>query len=171
MLEILRYTLPALVVALTAWLVLRMALKHERQERAFALRRDTLKEGLPIRLRAYERLALLLERTTPEQLLEGLSLQELNAQELCTLLLEKVHMEYNHNLSQQVYISNAAWQSIEEAKQQTLLFIGTTSRQFPAGTSALEVAKYMVEAYHANGETPNERALARLKEEARALFA
>lgn len=128
------------------------------------------KEMLPIRLRAYERLTLLLERTEPEHLMRDIDLSALTVQQLSTLLIQKIRQEYDHNLTQQIYVSEGAWERIVNAREQMILFVSTTCRQFPAETPAVEAAKRMLEAYHINGETPDQEALRKLKAEARELF-
>lgn len=128
------------------------------------------KEMLPIRLRAYERLTLLLERTEPEHLLRDIDLSSLTVQQLSTLLIQKIRQEYDHNLTQQIYVSEGAWERIVNAREQMILFVSTTCRQFPADTPAVEAAKRMLEAYNINGETPDQEALRKLKAEARELF-
>lgn len=128
------------------------------------------KEMLPIRLRAYERLTLLLERTEPEHLLRDIDLSSLTVQQLSTLLIQKIRQEYDHNLTQQIYVSEGAWERIVNARDQMILFVSTTCRQFPADTPAVEAAKRMLEAYNINGETPDQEALRKLKAEARELF-
>ena len=170
MVEILKYTLPALLVLLTAWLLLWKLLQEDREKRAFELKRHSQKEITPLRLRGYERLALLLERTTPEALLRDLDVQELNAQQISSLLMQKLRLEFDHNLSQQIYVSDQAWDAILNAREQMVLFLSTTARQFPAETNGLEVAKLMLTAYAQNGETPHQKALKVLKDEVRTLF-
>ena len=114
--EVMKYILPALVVVLATWLVLWKLLREERLKREFELKKNTQKEITPIRLRGYERLALLLERTTPEAMLRDMDVQNLTAQQISTLLVQRVRQEYDHNLSQQIYISNPVWNKISDAK-------------------------------------------------------
>jgi len=168
--EIIKYLLPALLVLAATWLVLWKMWQEERERRNFELKKSTQKEITPIRLRGYERLAILLERTTPEMLLRDMDVQSLNAQQISTLLIQKVRMEYDHNLSQQIYVSDAVWDAVVEAREQMVLFLNTTARQFPAETNGLEVAQLMLTAYAQNGETPNQKALQKLKDEARQLL-
>ncbi len=170
MTEVLKYTIPGLLVLLSTWLVLWKMLREDRFKREFELKRKSQKEITPLRLRGYERLALLLERTTPEALLRDLDVAQLTAQQISSLLLQKLRLEYDHNLSQQIYVSNEAWEAITDAREQMVLFLSTTARQFPADTNGLEVAKLMLTAYAQNGETPNQKALKILKDEVRTLF-
>ena len=168
--EVMKYILPALVVVLATWLVLWKLLREERLKREFELKKNTQKEITPIRLRGYERLALLLERTTPEAMLRDMDVQNLTAQQISTLLVQRVRQEYDHNLSQQIYVSDAVWDAIIEAREQMVLFLSTTARQFPPETNGLKVAELMLTAYAQNGETPNQKAMHLLKDEARGMF-
>ena len=170
MMEVLKYTIPALLVLLATCLVLWKMLQEDREKRAFELKRKSQKEITPIRLRGYERLSLLLERTTPEALLRDLDVQSLTAQQISTLLMQKLRLEFDHNLSQQIYVSDEAWEAISNAREQMVLFLSTMARQFPPETNGLEVAKLMLTAYAENGETPHQKAMKILKDEVRDLF-
>jgi hypothetical protein len=79
-------------------------------------------------------------------------------------------MEHEHNMSQQVYISEEVWAMIQNAKEQTLAFVNTVVQQLPAESTALDYAKTLITAYATNGETPNELALQALKKEAQTLL-
>ena len=103
-------------------------------------------------------------------MLRDLDVQDLTAQQICSLLLEKLRLEFDHNLSQQIYVSDEAWEAISTAREQMVLFLSTTARQFPAETNGLEVAKLMLTAYAQNGETPHQKAMKVLKNEVRTLF-
>ena len=168
--EVLKYTIPALLVLLATCLVLWKMLQDDREKRAFELKRKSQKEITPIRLRGYERLSLLLERTTPEALLRDLDVQNLTAQQISSLLMQKLRLEFDHNLSQQIYVSDEAWEAISNAREQMVLFLSTMARQFPPETNGLEVAKLMLTAYAENGETPHQKAMKILKDEVRDLF-
>ena len=69
MIEVLKYCIPSLIVLLATWIVMYKLFKNEQQKREWELKKAAQKEISPIRLRAYERLALMLERTQPEHLL------------------------------------------------------------------------------------------------------
>ena len=168
--EVLKYTIPALLVLLATCLVLWKMLQEDREKRAFELKRASQKDITPLRLRGYERLALMLERTTPEALLRDLDVQNLTAQQISSLLMQKLRLEFDHNLSQQIYVSNETWEAITDAREQMVLFLSTMARQYPAETNGLEVAKLMLTAYAQNGETPHQKAMKVLKDEVRTLF-
>ena len=170
MVEILKYCIPALCVLLATWLVMRQFYKAEADKRLWELKRLTQKEISPLRLRAYERLALLLERTTPEHMLLELNLGEMTILQVQQHLLRTIRMEYEHNASQQVYVSEEVWVMILNAKEQTSAFVSSMVQQLPPESTALDYAKVLITAYSTNGETPSELALQALKKEAQTLL-
>lgn len=170
MLEILKYTVPALVVLLATWLVMYKFYKNEDDKRMWELKKLSQKEISALRMRAYERLVLLLERTTPEHLLTDLNLNELTILQVQQRLMQTIRLEYDHNLSQQIYVTDETWAMVVMAKEQMIAFVNSIAQQMPPESTALEYAKVLITAYTSNGETANEQALRNLKNEARALL-
>lgn len=170
MIEILKYCIPAICVLLTTWIVMHKFYKSENEKRLWELKRLSQKEISPLRMRAYERLALLLERTTPEHMLIDLNLAEMTPLQVQAHLMHATRLEYDHNLSQQVYVSEEVWRLIENAKNQTIAFINSIAQQLPPESTALDYAKMLITAYATNGDTPNEMALQALKKEVQTLL-
>ena len=170
MVEILRYCIPALCVLLATWFVMHKFYKNEEEKRLWELKRLSQKEISPLRMRAYERLALLLERTTPEHMLVDINLAEMTPLQVQAQLMHTIRQEFDHNLSQQIYVSDEVWNLIENAKQQTVAFVNSIAQQLPANSTALDYAKTLITAYRTNGDTPNEIALQALKDEVKKLI-
>lgn len=170
MIEILKYCLPALCVLLATWIVMHKFYKSEAEKRLWELKRLSQKEISPLRMRAYERLALLLERTTPEHMLVELNLGEMTILQVQQHLMRTIRVEYDHNLSQQVYVSDEVWQLILSARDQMVAFINSMAQQMPPESSALDYAKVLITAYSSNGHTANEQATLALRNEARFLL-
>lgn len=170
MIEVLKYCVPALCVLLATWLVMRQFYKGEADKRLWELKRAAQKEVSPVRLRAYERLTLLLERTTPEYMLMSLTLGEMSIVQLQQHLIRTVRAEFEHNVSQQIYVGADVWAMIVQSREQTVAFINAVAQQLPPDSTAIDYAKLLITAYSSNGETPNDLALAALKKEAQALF-
>lgn len=171
MTEVLKYTLPALIVLATTCIVLWKMLQEDERKRAHALRQSAQKELLPVRLRGYERLALLLERTTPEHMLLDIEVSTLSVRQLHSELTRTIRLEYDHNLSQQIYVSAATWQAIIQVREEMLRFVNTCASRFQPEEPALEFAKQLITIYATNGETPTDVARRLLNDEARQLFA
>ena len=168
--EILAYSIPARVVLAATWLVMHKLFNNEQEKRLWELKRLSQKEISPIRLRAYERLTLLLERTTPDRMLMEMNLQEMTIPQVQQQLLRTIRLEYDHNLSQQIYVSDEVWDKIIHARDEMGAFVTAMAAGMPEGSSTLDYAKTLITAYSTNGETPNSLALSALKEEAKTLL-
>ena len=170
MIELLKYTIPALVVLLTAWIVLNKLLKDERARREYELRRKDREITNPIRLRGYERLALMLERIEPEHLLTNVDFSNMTLQDLQRYLLQTIRLETDHNLSQQIYVSQQTWQLIILARDEMANFINSIALQMPKNSTTLQFAQTLITAYNQNGETPTQKAKLQLRQEAAQLL-
>ncbi|MBQ7192104.1 MAG: hypothetical protein IJS00_04440 [Paludibacteraceae bacterium] len=168
--QIIGFTIPALVVFACVWVVLGYQYRAEDKKRLWELQRASAKEITQIRLRAYERLVLLLERTEPEHLLVDMDINSLSIIDMQRSLLRTVRMEFDHNLSQQVYVSDRVWEHILQARDEMASFISTMAQQMPKDSTSLQYAQVLLTAYRNNGITPHQTALNLIKEEARQLL-
>ena len=114
------YCIPALVTGVIAFLFFREHTDNENNRRNFILKESIQKESLPIRLHAYERLTLFLERISPQNLLKRVSPISQEVEDYKSLLIQTVEQEYEHNLSQQIYVSDPCWRIISAAKNSTI---------------------------------------------------
>ena len=114
-LELLKIFIPALLVMLTAWLVIRNMLHDDQERRRQDLLLQTVKTVTPVRLQAYERVVLFLERITPESLIMRTARPDMTAQQMQSALVTSVRSEYEHNLSQQIYMTGEAWEMVKNA--------------------------------------------------------
>jgi hypothetical protein len=144
--------------------------KSEQEKRLWELKRLSQKEISPLRMRAYERLSLLLERTTPEHMLLELNLGEMTILQVQQHLMRTIRLEYDHNTSQQIYVSDEVWMLIIDARNQMVAFVNSMAQQMPPESTALDYAKVLITAYSANGKTANEQAMQALRDEARSLL-
>jgi hypothetical protein len=107
--DILKITIPALIVFLTAYLLLRNMLRNSQDKRRQEIVLQNSRTVVPIRLQAYERIVLFLERTSLESLVVRTNTPGMTAAELHSALLTTIRSEFEHNLSQQIYMSQQAW--------------------------------------------------------------
>ncbi len=170
MAEILKLTIPSLIVLLCVWVVMHYLLRGERERRLWETKKNTEKEVTPIRLRAYERLALLLERTEPEHLLSDLDIAQMTIPELEQHLLLTIRREWEHNMSQQIYVGDELWAKVMKARDEIASFIHTMALQMPEGSTVFDYAKVLMTAYRLNGTTPHQIAMEALKEEVRLMW-
>ncbi|KUG09565.1 hypothetical protein [Solirubrum puertoriconensis] len=170
--DLLKITLPALIVAGTVYYLIQQYLEKDQQRRLIELRLENAKAVLPIRLQAYERITLLLERMTPNNLLVRLSSAGQTATEYHRLLVQEIRAEYEHNLSQQLYMSPEAWAQVRQAKENVLTMINKAYQTLPNQQQArgTELAKRVLETLIADEIDPTAPALNAIKREATGLF-
>ena len=143
--EILKITLPALIVFLTAYFLFRDMLENAQRQREFEFRVKNLGKMTPVRLQAYERLALLLERIAPQSLLMRVSPHELNASDYHQQLLSHIRQEFEHNLSQQIYVSAILWETIRGARENLIGIINKSAEEIGNDAPALALSKKIIE--------------------------
>jgi hypothetical protein len=125
---------------------------------------------LPLRLQAYERMCLFLERITPANLLLRLVASTENAKELQTLLLHEIREEYNHNLAQQIYISSDAWEQVSNAMNKVVSIVNQAAGSIPADAPPTDLAKTIMAKVIETTEQPSTHALKFIKNEVQMLF-
>jgi len=135
--ELLKYTVPSLVVFAVAYYVLKLFLDKEAEKTQMQMRLDVQKISMPVRMQAYERLVLLLERIEPAGLVIRTNMPGMTASQLQSALVLAVRSEFDHNLSQQLYVSTKAWEMVRNAREETIKRINTAAMKLsPEATSA-----------------------------------
>ncbi len=126
-LEIVSYTLPSLITGGVAYFFFTSYFKDQQKTRRWLLMKENQKEALPLRLQAYERMVLFLERIHPAQLLLRVAPPTEDKNDYATLLIHAIQTEFEHNLTQQIYITNECWDVINKSKNTTVQLIRNTS--------------------------------------------
>lgn len=121
------YIVPVVITGVIAYFFFQQFIKNEDNRRYFLLRKDTQKHALPIRLQAYERMALFLERISPAKLLVRVAPKSANKDDYESLLIATIEQEFEHNISQQIYMSDECWSIINAAKNATIQLIRKAS--------------------------------------------
>lgn len=127
LIEGLLYAVPALITGLIAYYFFKEHTKNEDGRRRFLLHKDMQVNAMPLRLQAYERMALFLERITPAKLLLRINPNSSNKEDYESLLIAAIEQEFEHNLSQQIYLSDDCWNIIAAAKNATIQLIRKAS--------------------------------------------
>lgn len=122
-LELLLYTIPAVITGLVAYYFFKEHTKNEEGRRKYLINKELQVNSLPIRLQAYERMTLFLERIKPSKLLLRTSPSSSNKEDYESLLIATIDQEFEHNLTQQIYISDECWNIITAAKNTTIQLI------------------------------------------------
>lgn len=173
---VLSILLTIVVLIFGFWIIQHSQFRNEEKKRQYELKRESQKTISPIRMRAYERLTLLLERTKPEHMLmelrqkEPAALTEWTIGQLQQYLLQTIRAEFDHNQSQQVYVSDEVWDLIINARDQTAAFVISMAAQLPKNATTQTYATTLMTAFNSNGVTPTDKALEELKNEAKDLM-
>ena len=168
--ELVKYTVPSLVVLATAYYLLKMFLEKEAEKSQMQMRLDTQKISLPVRMQAYERLVLLLERIEPAGLLIRTSIPGMTASDLHMALIQSIRSEFDHNLSQQLYVSTKVWDMVRNAREETIKRINTAAMQLTPETGGADLASLILINDMDTEHSAVRGALDLLKEEARSYF-
>lgn len=128
------------------------------------------KTVLPLQLQAYERLVLLVERINLQNLISRVFQPGLSAVDMQISLVQTIKAEYDHNVSQQIYVSPAAWEAVKTLKEQTITLINQIASQLPPDAGAMDLNKQILEVFMKADSSPAEIASQILNTEAKKLF-
>ncbi|MCK0124553.1 hypothetical protein MWU76_09080 [Gelidibacter sp. F2691] len=127
LIDALLYAIPALITGLVAYYFFKEHTKNEDGRRRFLLQKEMQVNAMPLRLQAYERMAIFLERITPTKLIVRVVPTSSNKDSYENLLIANIEQEFEHNLAQQIYISDDCWSIISAAKNATIQLIRKAS--------------------------------------------
>jgi len=167
---VLQALLPAGLVLGAVYMLLKKFFDNEERRRFYELRANNQKLILPIRLQAYERLALLLERLSINNLIMRVKRPGMSAADLQASLINEIRAEYDHNLSQQIYVSNEAWEMVITAKESVTRQINVCYSSLKDGASSIELSKAIFETTMREEMPATYKSLIFIKEEAKQLF-
>ncbi|MEN8123710.1 MAG: hypothetical protein ABFR32_01165 [Bacteroidota bacterium] len=166
--EIISYTLPALITGGIALYFFKYHTTNEENRRNFLLRKEKQNTALPLRFQAYERMTLFLERISPAKLLVRVKPTGNSVENYKNKLIKNIEQEFEHNLAQQIYITDATWNAIVTAKNTQIQIIRNATKE-----DAIENAEQLREGiikYTLENEAPASTALTVLKNEVKKQF-
>lgn len=169
-LEMLKYILPASIVFITVNFLLKNFFEHEYQRRSLSLKAENLKLVTPIKLQAYERMVILMERMTPNSLIFRVTKPGISASQLKVDLIQDIQSEFNHNVSQQIYVSPQTWQMVRIAKEEMINIINTAYSQLGPNAVGLDLSKAIFEMMIQMESIPTQKALDFLRKEFHLIF-
>lgn len=180
-LELVRYLAPTLVLLFAMWIMLRLFFRREEQFRRSELESRDRKQlvrlkaanaGIvtPIRLQAYERITLLLDRITPDNLVMRMRKTGVGVGEMQGILLQNIREEFDHNMSQQLYVSDEAWEMVKKAKEEVIQLINNTGAEMKEDDHGIDLCRRILERSSQLEEYPTNKAIQAIKTEIRNLF-
>jgi hypothetical protein len=99
----------------------------------------------PLQLAAYERLVILADRIAIPNLISRSSQPGVNKTQMQQLLTQTIRQEFEHNLSQQIYVSADAWEAVRNLKDQNIHLINQVASVLPAEANGLDLSKKVLD--------------------------
>jgi hypothetical protein len=163
--DIFKITIPALIVFLTSYFLLRNMIRNDQDKRRQELILQNSRTVTPIKLQAYERIVLFLERISLESMLLRVSTADMTAVQLHSALLSTIRSEFEHNLSQQIYMSQQAWEVVRNARSNMIKIINTEAEKMPQNATAIALSKQLLEKIMELDKEPTRVAIEFIKSE------
>lgn len=163
--ELLSYTIPSIITGMVAYYFFVNHTKNEERKMKLSILKENQKLSLPIRLQAYERMALFLERMNPSNLLLRVSSVNNDKNAYAISIINAIEQEFEHNLSQQIYISDKCWSVIVASKNATVHLIKKIA-SLESVQNAQELREEILKTTLSN-TAPSSTALAFIKDEVR----
>ncbi|MGZ3813266.1 MAG: DUF7935 family protein [Mucilaginibacter sp.] len=170
LLGILKFTLAGVGTVYVAFYLLKPYLDRSEHVALMELKKSISHQTLPLRMQAYERIILFVERVNPANMLIRLSGTASSAAELHSMVVSEIREEYQHNMSQQIYVSTRAWTIVKRVKDDTLSVVTNAVKALPAGASALDLSKTILAHLSHLEDNPYDIATRIIREDVEQLF-
>jgi hypothetical protein len=168
--DLAKVLLPAGLFLYGMYMLVRSFINRDIDTRKLEVRSRAIETILPNRLQAYERMCLFLERIAPQNMLLRLNQPGISANEFHRILLDEIRSEYNHNVSQQIYMSENVWNMIKNSKEDLVIMINEASSQLGPEATSLDLAKKIFELVMNKQVDPMGHAMSELKREIQQIF-
>lgn len=168
--ELAKLIIPAAIVLYGMYLTVKSFTNKELERSMVDLRMKNRDIILPIRLQAYERITLFLERISPNNLVMRLNDSSFDAKQFQHILISEIRNEYNHNLSQQVYMTDSAWKLVVNVKEEITAVINQAGHALEDDAKSIHLAKKIFELMSEKEIDPVSTALSEIKDEIRQVF-
>lgn len=179
--EIIKIVAPTLATVVAIYFILKsqhqkeikiLGLKLKEQEKLML--KDTTKPShelvLPMRLKAYEEMAQLLERIEPSSIVMRIHKPGMSAKLLHADLLRGIREEFESKVSQQIYVSSNSWELIKQAKEETVKIINISFQKMPEDASGIDLSRDLFESMMQMGQSPSGIALSYIHQEVNKLI-
>jgi len=185
LLELTKYIIPSVVLVFLVYLMMKEFMKYNRRHMDFLKQEQELtkmkmqqdskteqmKGILNSKLQAYERMTMFIERINPPNLIPRVMTPGMTAPLLVARLQQTIREEFEHNLSQQLYISDHTWELIKAAKENILQIINQANNKIEGdNANAADLAQRILISGFEKDSDPVEKALASLKKDVKELF-
>jgi len=169
-LEIIKFTLAGVGTVYIAFYLVKPYLDKAEKIQLVELKKNIASQTLSLRFQAYERLVLLIERINPANMLLRLHGTSYSAHELHSLVVTEIREEFQHNVSQQIYVSDRAWNVVKRVKDDTISVVTNAIKALPDTATGLELSKTVLAHLASLQDNPYDIATQMLRSDLEELF-
>jgi len=159
-----------IITVAAAYFIIKNDIQNYFRFKTLAANKDNTSTFLPLRLQAYERLIIFIDRINPANLLVRLHQQGIPVAELQALLLNEVKSEFQHNITQQLYIDSASWNIVRKLKDDTIAMVNNVVQNLPKDAAGIELSKKVLQHMSTIEENPYDLTINHLKGDIQKLF-
>jgi hypothetical protein len=170
LIDVLKYTVAGIGVVYIAFYLFKPYLDKSQNLQALELKKGLSAQTLPLRLQAYERLVLFVERVNPANMLIRLNGNSLAAAELHAVIVNEIRNEYQHNVTQQIYVTERAWAVIKRVKEDTLAVVNSAVKALPEEANGLDLGRITLNHLSKLEDNPYDIAITLLRKDLEDLF-
>lgn len=168
--DLIKILIPGLLVAGVVYFLISKYMDQENKKRTFEYKLETQKHITPLRLQAYERAVLYLERISPNSIILRTYKAGMSAKLLQADIIKAIREEYEHNMAQQIYISPGSWNMLKQAKDETTKMINLAAMHVSDDAGGNDLAQLIFEAISKMEKLPTDIAITYLKNDLQKTF-
>lgn len=168
--ELFKILIPASAVVIVVQVMLKSHFDDLKRRDNLFVSKSKSEDLRPLQMQAYERLILFLERLQPDNLMMRMQRPGMSARVLHTSMLKAIRQEYEHNMTQQLYVSPSAWKLVLMARDELTKLVNIASTQLPEEATAIDLANQMMAVIVKLEKLPTDVAIQGLKMEFQSKF-
>ena len=168
--ELFKILIPSVAVVVVVQVMLKNHFDDQKRRDELAVTKANRQDLKPLQMQAYERLILFLERLQPDNLMMRMQKPGMSSRQLHTTMLKTIRQEYEHNMTQQLYVSVSAWKLVLMAKDEVTKLVNLSASQLADDASAIDLATQMVNVLTQIDKIPTDVAIHGLKLEFQSKF-
>lgn len=168
--DLLFFLAPALLVFGMAYMLIKKFLDNQYRLKLVETKLLLQKDLVPLRLQAFERLTLFMERISPNNLLGRVYQPGLSVREFHLELLSNIRSEFEHNITQQVYVSKEAWAEVRTAREEIVKIINAAAGTVAPDAKGAELNRAIFESITTLQLMPSQKAIDFLKNEMNQMY-
>jgi len=170
LLDILKFTIAGAGVIWIAFYLVKPYLDKQNQVQLLELKRSVSSQTLPLRLQAYERVVLFIDRINPANMLIRLNAGGLSAADLHIVIVNEIRTEFQHNVTQQIYVSSRVWAVMKRVKEDTMSLVNNAIKGLPQNATAMDLSKTVLIHLSQLEDDPYEIAINLVRQDLEELF-